>query len=260
MLSSVTDIWTIAFAADCQFGHGDSSKADIISNKKNTVKVIQENKYNVVITAGDLTENGYDGKDSYFGLFRDKSQGKQLQKYIDDWERPIEQATEKYYATIGNHDHYVKWPYFYKPVLNHIKKKYKTTSNQEYMNIHNGIGFISCGMYPKNIDWLVANIILCIGLKYKCIIFFHCTLNTNEKGKTRVPYSDWWSDEEQELFYERIKPYKDMIIAIAYGHYHSSFFVDNWKGFLTICSGGSDLPVLKMQGNNLIDKEIVKTK
>ena len=79
--------WSLILSSDPQFGfHGETK---IHNLKKNDIFLIQKyaNKYKikVVITAGDLTEHGYNGKDPIFGFFNIKNQPNEFNAFLNEW-------------------------------------------------------------------------------------------------------------------------------------------------------------------------------
>ena len=116
--------WSIILSSDLHFGYLDYLKdVGIRLDKIDHVhKIIQmKDEYNVqmVITAGDLTENGLDGRSI---LCWRKNTHDELTPMIDKWVTPLENAGIDVLLTIGNHDTYTGQPYVYKPVFEYIKK------------------------------------------------------------------------------------------------------------------------------------------
>uniref|UniRef100_A0A6C0B3W0 Calcineurin-like phosphoesterase domain-containing protein n=1 Tax=viral metagenome TaxID=1070528 RepID=A0A6C0B3W0_9ZZZZ len=247
--------WSIILSSDLHFGYLDYLKdVGIRLDKIDHVhKIIQmKDEYNVqmVITAGDLTENGLDGRSI---LCWRKNTHDELTPMIDKWVTPLENAGIDVLLTIGNHDTYTGQPYVYKPVFEYIKKKYNATCYPLVYMEHSGcytqktnnILFISLGIYPKNLKFLKKN--LPKDKNDAIIIFYH--YNTVDEA-----YSDWWSDEEKEKFYEVIKDYN--ILAIINGHIHLSY-KKKWKGFTMLNGGGSKLIRMNMEDNKYISEDFI---
>ena len=117
--------WSIILSSDLHFGSLKSvSGVDIRKDKKDQVQQIinmkDEHNVQMVISAGDLTEYGTDGKS--FLCWR-KNKEDELNPMIKNWVEPIEKSGIDVLLTIGNHDTYTGHPYFYKPVFKYIKKK-----------------------------------------------------------------------------------------------------------------------------------------
>ncbi len=248
--------WSIVLSSDLHFGSLKSvSGIDIRKDKKDQVKQIIEMKdeHNVqmVISAGDLTEHGVDGK-SFFCCRKNTED--QLNPMIKKWVEPIENAGIDVLLTIGNHDTYTGHPYFYKPVFQYIKKKHNATCypwiwmkySGCYTYTRNNILFISLGVYPKYLKFLRKH--LPKDRNYPIIIFYH--YNTVDKEA----YSDWWNDKEKEQFYQVIKDYN--ILAIINGHIHATY-EKKWKNFTMLNAGGSKLIRMNMENDKFIDVNFI---
>ena len=247
--------WSIVLSSDLHFGLIDSlGEVSIRPDKKDHVQKIIDMKdecnVQVVITAGDLTENGVDGKS--FLCWR-RHTVDELTPMIENWVEPLEEAGIKVLMTIGNHDTYAGRPYVYKPVFEYIRKKYSATcypcikmaASGCYTYRFNNILFISLGVYPKNLKFLKKN--LPNDKNYPTIIFYH--YNTVDE-----PHSDWWSNTEKMQFYDVIKGFN--ILAIINGHIHTSY-EKTWKGFTVLNGAGSKLLRMNMKGDKYIDADFI---
>lgn len=244
--------WSIILSSDLHFGSLKSvSGVDIRKDKKDQVQQIinmkDEHNIQMVISAGDLTEYGTDGK-SFFCCRKNTED--QLNPMIKNWVEPIEKSGIDVLLTIGNHDTYTGHPYFYKPVFQYIKKKHNATCypwiwmkySGCYTYTRNNILFISLGVYPKYLKFLRKH--LPKDKNYPIIIFYH--YNTVDKEA----YSDWWNDKEKEQFYQVIKDYN--ILAIINGHIHATY-EKKWKNFTMLNAGGSKLIRMNMENDKFID-------
>jgi len=216
--------------------HGQ--RAMIRPDKKNDVlKIIRLcNQYSieVVLTAGDLTNTGL-GRHCVLDKFtcccypqsKLKHQGDEVKAYIEDFVETIEKdSCGIVYSCLGNHDVFTRWPYLYHPMTDFVIGRH---GNEMYDFVKGGVHFICCSVYPDQmiIEWL--KLILKKNIFGK-VIFFHY----NIQGQ----WSDWWSDDEKEIFYNTIKESK--IYAICVGHGHSSH-VKYWK----------DIPVIRGAGESV---------
>ena len=248
--------WSIILSSDLHFGlHKSVSDIDIRKDKKYQVEQIinmkDEHNVQIVISAGDLTEHGTDGKSF---LCCRKHKNDELTPMIKNWVEPIEKSGIYVLLTIGNHDTYTGHPYIYKPVFQYIKKKHNATCYPMFwMNYsgcytysHNNILFISLGIYPKHLKFLRKH--LPKDKNYPIIIFYH--YNTVDKEA----YSDWWNDKEKEQFYQVIKDYN--ILAIINGHIHSTY-EKKWKDFTMLNAGGSKLIRMNMENDKFIDVNFI---
>ena len=247
--------WSIVLSSDLHFGYIDSVgdvsiRLDKIDHVQKIIGMKDEFNVQMVISAGDLTENGLDGKRI---LCWRKNTYDEVSPMINNWVTPIEKAGIDVLLTIGNHDTYTGQPYIHKPVFGYIKRKYNATChpiiNMEHSGCYtkrkNNILFISLGVYPKNLKFLKKN--LPRDNNDPVIIFYHYN-TVNEQ------YSDWWTDEEKENFYQVIKDYN--ILAIINGHIHLSYKKE-WKGFTMLNGGGSRLVRMNMEGDKYINEDFI---
>jgi len=184
--------------------------------KRNEPRSIALADAEFVIVTGDLTENGFDG--SLLCCIEYGGDDYQLQRFKLKFIRPIERSGKSIYLCPGNHDLGYWWSP-YKPVMHYIRKRHKST---QYAFERNGLRFICCGIYPKDLKWLKKQ----MRQDQPHVIFFHYNLI----GK----WSDWWSEKEKTAFAKVIEPYH--IVAILVGHSHISE-IQNWRGYRVILSG-----------------------
>lgn len=202
-------------------------KADNLGIIKN-LKSAPRTNIQAVICAGDLTEYGADG--SSFLCYQYGGDEPQVQALQQQWIEPIESAGIPVYLCAGNHDEYVPWPYFYKPVHKLIKRKHGDLMYSFDIAGNAGINFVCLGKYPdkKALEFLRD---AASKTRPNCI-FFHYNLTG--------PYSDWWTEEEKNAFYNEISKYE--ILAIIVGHHHISHDT-NWRGYRVISGSGSSVAV-----------------
>jgi 3',5'-cyclic AMP phosphodiesterase CpdA len=236
--------WTIIVASDLHFG-----KQSIRETKQDQITDIlfYKNMLNIemVITAGDLTDDGTDGI-GFCGLRKKTTD--QLSPLIKQWVEPLEKAGIINLLTLGNHDTYTGHPYIYKPVFRYIQKRHDATyyplvsmyKSGYYKYEKHGIVFLSLGIYPKYISWIKENLVT----DKPMILFYHYNTITSEQ------YSDWWSLKEKDEFYELIKEYTN-ILCIINGHIHSSSYDKIWNGFKMINGGGNKMIRLNMKDDSL---------
>ena len=243
--------WGIIVSSDVQFG--DQKIRNYKHYQLDRIILLKEEKnIEMVITAGDLTRHGTDGK-TFCGI-RKKTED-QLTPLKKEWVEPLQKAGIKTLITIGNHDKYTGFPYFYKPVFKYVKEQHNATYYPRfcsefsgyYTYEYNGILFISCGIYPKYLRWIEKRL-----TKNKpMIIFYH--YNTIE-GEA---FSDWWPKKDKDNFYNLIKDYKNNILCLINGHLHSTYDRE-WRGIRMINGGGSPMILLNMEDDKIKDVEIIK--
>ena len=213
-------------------------KHEIISTKTNNVNKIitlaQKEKINALICPGDLTDNGWDG--AHFTCWKYGGDYDQLTPYKEQYEKPISKHIP-IYECAGNHDYYVPPPHIHHGVLDYIKSKH---GGLRYSFDIDKLHFIALDRYPDKdgMNFLKDDI-----KKHKdkdIIIFFHYNLTG--------PYSEWWSEDEKEKFYEVIKYYK--VKALLVGHLHSSM-LSEWKGYKVILAGGPKIAKCIYDGENV---------
>jgi hypothetical protein len=204
--------------------------------KKNLIDI------DFVLCTGDLTGLGTDGLQI---LCWKNGEHNQLKVFLDDYYYNLQNNGYKVYCCPGNHDTYVNWPYYWKPVFHWLKKTYGATYNPfithynsgYYKFEHKGILIMSLGIYPYNLNWIRNN--LPKDKKKPIILFWH--YNTIDAE----PFSNWWSKEEKDKFYEIIKDYN--ILLIANGHWHGSGWGE-WNGIKIIRGSGYNKALIKITG------------
>lgn len=208
---------TFLLDSDLHFKYGIIEYKSDHVNK--IIEQVSKEKIDALICAGDLTNNGWDG--SHILCWKYGGEYDQLSPLKEQFVEPLEKHLPVYLCH-GNHDKYVPRPYIHHGVLNYIKKRH---GGLMYSFDINDIHFVCLGMYPdkKALEYLKKDMEK--NLDKNVVIFFHFNL----VGQ----YSDWWSDEEKENFYNVIKNYK--IVALLVGHIHISK-IYNWKGYPVIVS------------------------
>lgn len=246
--------WSLLLISDLHFEKQMDGSIGMRNPKRFNLETIkslqQDNGLEVVVSAGDLTNHGFNGA-SLCGLFQ-KDNVDEFGGFIEKFVNPLESMGLNLLLCGGNHDTYVKWPYKSKPVLQYIQKKYSSTysyfdfykSNCYKREIH-GIDFISMGIYPKNLKWLRKN--LPKDFTKPVIIFFHFNFIQEE------PYSNWWDILEKLQFHSTIKKYN--IIGILHGHVHSTS-VKKWES-IPVFNGSSPSGSLLIEFD---DSKIINTK
>jgi len=253
--------WYFIFDGDPQIGleKDNNGYPKIRANKENIGEKL--NKYSndnnikidFVICAGDLTQGGKDAKKI---LFYKNGEYNELGIFIDKYYNNIKNNGYNVYCCPGNHDTYVSFPYFWKPVFKFLKDKYDATyglgiftnwKNYGYYKFeHNGVLFMSLGVYPYNLSWIRKN--LPKDNTKPIIIFYHYNTIIGE------PYSDWWSNEEKNNFYNIIKEFN--ILMIINGHLHSSQ-KDIWNGIPIVKGSGKELGLVKIKDNKISEIKFI---
>ena len=211
----------IAFS-DTHIGHrGEEGKNVEVEKLKLLDPMIKEmqNDENIklALIVGDLVDHGWaDPRFSCCGCcnFINEWQGFQ-QKWIIPLISQI--GTSNIYLCAGNHEKILDYRKIYcKSAYKKVKKStlgmYKSSNDINYYFEREGVFFICCGIYPDfDICLWLDELLLWIGQR-PVIIFFHY----NIKGK----YSEFWTDNEKQTFYDLIQKYN--IKAIINGHIHKS--------------------------------------
>jgi len=231
--------WYFVCDSDVQYKIHNNGKISPISdnkiNKINTIIDLQKqfgSKLDLVLHTGDLINLGDDMKS--FDVFK--------KEYV----KVIETNNLKLLMCPGNHDSYIKYFPYCKPVFKYLKNKYNCKYNLImdwnkaccYKVKHNGIYFISMGIYPKNLVWLTNNL---PNKDEPIIIFYHYNTADN-------PFSDWWTNTEKENFYNTIKNHN--ILLIVDGHWHQSG-KNEWKGIPEVRGAGSKVALVKVINNTI---------
>ena len=214
----------IKFLVDSDLHFRRNIRNDKLDHVKKITNLCNQEKINALICPGDLTNNGWNGKHIlcwYYGGKEDQLTPLKKQ-YVDILSQKL-----PVYLCGGNHDYYVPWPYITHPVINYIKERHGAKYYSfDIQTLH----FICLDRYPDKygIKFLQKDL-----EKYKdrdIIIIFHYNLIG--------PYSNWWKENEKEIFYNTIKNHN--IIALIVGHWHTSR-VDEWKGYKVIYGAGSKI-------------------
>lgn len=224
-------LWNFACESDLHFDQAGTCL------KPNSVQKIitfnKTNKLDFVVCPGDLTDTGADGGCCSKSL-------NELAEFVDQYVSPLEANGIPVKATVGNHD-FNKGRYPCAGIVKYIQRKYDATyswSNYDmsgcYTYTHNGVQFISLGVYPKNLKWLSE--VLPSDKQAPLIIYYHYNPDKNE------PFGDWWTDEEKLAFYTIIKDYN--VLLIINGHWHTTR-VTMWNNFKIIHCAGNPV-VIKM--------------
>jgi Icc-related predicted phosphoesterase len=212
-------------------------------------------KFDFIINTGDLCSHGYDNKCIFPLCCIKNGDVDEFSAFIDNYYRPLFNEGIKVYFTAGNHDTYVQWPYYKKPVFKFIKEVHGATyymfswkKSGCYSFCYNDVFFINMGVYPKNLSWLKKELEE-VNKETPIVFIFHYVIADN------VPYNDWWSNDEKEGFYNVIKDYN--VILICNGHDHESR-KDYWKDIPCIIgSGDRTFNLLKFNKTNFIDNEVI---
>ena len=209
-----------SFILDSDLQYGKEGKVGPIFGKEDNLDLILENDHDVdfVILAGDLTENGYNGKS--FCCYNYGGNTKQLQAFQENYLDPLEQENIVVRLCPGNHDR-GRFPYFYQPVFSLLREKY---GDIRYRFEYQHFNFICPGIYPNDIPWLEKQ----LNGDLPNIIFFHYNLEG--------PFSDWWTEKEKDDFYKTIQDYK--IAGILVGHHHISK-ESSWNDIKTVSAAGN---------------------
>lgn len=209
--------------SDLHFSADDDDDITPMSYKNNNATKVIEAKPDLVLVAGDMTNNGSDG--SKFMCIPISGPEKQLQGYLTQYVEPITANGIQVYSCLGNHDNWTYPPYVYKAIVKYIKKKH---GGIYYNFIHKGVQFICLNIYPDS-----------AGLKYfkkvadatlPIVLFFHYNLEGEMSG--------WWTDEEKEAFKNTISGYS--IKLIVTGHLHEAH-EGIWNGYSYIICGGAGI-------------------
>lgn len=195
------------------------------------INLCETNDITAVITAGDLTDHGYDNKNSCL-CCRPNGEHDETSGFIEQYYKPIKNINNNLLLCAGNHDTYTTFPYR-KPIFNFIKREY---GDLYYSKIINGVLFCCCHIYPtRDIrNWLDNQ------LKQNdkpTVIFFHYNL-TGE-------YSDWFPENDKNEFLTVINKYKNNIMCILTGHWHTSN-QSNWNGFKTFIASSFETGLITL--------------
>ena len=229
--------WSIAVTSDLHYGRPEVRRyKDYQLEKIKSLK--NEKNIEMTINAGDLTNQG---------------KKEELDLLKNEWIKPLEEEEIKVLLTIGNHDRGKSK--FCRPLFDYIKNRHNATKfccpfgdySGCYTCKHNGILFISCGIYPKNRCWLKNK----LKKGQPTIIFYH--YNTREEEK----FSNWWSSKSKRKFHDIVKDYKNEILCIINGHIHSSYDRE-WNGFRMINGGSGSMPLITIEDKKIKSLEFIK--
>lgn len=194
-------MFTFILDSDIHYGKRENN-GPRTSKQRNSEYISEELDVDFAIVAGDLTENGYDGKRCC--CFKYGGFSNQLKALKEQYIEPIEYVGIPAKLCVGNHDR-GRPPYIYQPVFRYVKKRH---GDIQYSFDHKNVRFICCGLYPKDTKWLKKQ----LKSNQANIIYFHYNLEG--------AWSDWWTEKEKNKFYKTIKGYP--IAAILVGHQHSN--------------------------------------
>jgi calcineurin-like phosphoesterase family protein len=270
----------IYLVSDLHFGNSNESAVNIKVNqciskiKDNIILHDNINIFNdeyIIIIAGDLTDHGYDGKETCKCLFKCFTSNSFFTgggninelnlfktKFIEplkniknnlhtDFDTPI-----KIFCGHGNHDLY-NGAYKY-PVLDYIKKEYSRCEKINYyfeFGSNKNIICFMCGLYPDDIicDWItkISNEKKFEITKSPVLICFHYPIKSN-----------WWEDREKDKFMHTIKNIN--VIGVLTGHDHISrinTFIGEKNNFKEYNGSGEKIIHLGFKYNDLIMEEMI---
>jgi 3',5'-cyclic AMP phosphodiesterase CpdA len=231
--------------SDLHFKDGQirKSKTDHVET---ILSIVPEYEVDAIICAGDLTDSGYDGKHLCCWHYGGKDdQVSPLVKFVNAIEH-----TAPVYLCMGNHDNYVPWPYVHKGVRKLIIDRHgslryswdleKIGSDGNQVMYH----FICLDVYPnsKSIKFLKKD--LAKNSDKIIIIYFHYCLTGG--------FSDWWTDNEKNTFYDTIKDYNIRLIIV--GHRHQNW-LDKWNGIDVVSGAGAKVVLCTLDGENTSIKQ-----
>lgn len=228
--------------------HFEFTSGNIVSRKGNAVYrlLLLQQSYHIdfLLSVGDAICHGADG--SQISLCGTDQYGNEYQAFLDNYINQIEKMGIDVKLCIGNHD-INKWKYPNVSLLKYIRDKhngtyswFKTDESGYYRFMHKGYVFMCLGLYPKNVDWLKKN--LPIDNATPIIIYFHYNTDPND------PWSDWWTEEEKNKFYNAIAEYN--VKLIINGHMHTTKH-GIWNGIpYIVCADGPNL--IEVNNTNVV--------
>lgn len=204
---------------DPQFGRDHPRKAR--GYKRYTVRKLKNIKESLdfVIIAGDLTEDGHRHSSTKWKCFGGVDH-EQYDDFVTGYLTPIESLGVEVKLCHGNHDG--------RKEKELIRKRH---GNTYYFFCHKGVVFVCMGEKPSQLDWLRN--LLNDYKGYPFILYFHYNLEGS--------FSDFWSSEEKEAFFNVIKDAS--LLMIITGHIHSSV-CGEWRGIPTLSAAGSKLALI----------------
>jgi len=193
------------------------------------------------LCVGDLTDNGHSGP-TMCGM---QQRYDELVAFEELYERPVQWAGFRMYATIGNHD--VPNDQLCKGVINHVAKKYGASrslldpwSSGCYAFDHKGVRFIVLGIWPQKLDWLRRQ--LPVDHSAPVVLVHHYNINPMEYG------ANFWTDEAKDAYHAVIKSHN--VVLICTGHNHTTT-IGLWRNIPTVRGSGNKLAVVEMDGGRL---------
>lgn len=223
-------------------------KADGIRFDKadHLAKLRQLSDIDAIICAGDLTNNGFDGKRflcwPYGGS---EDQLSPMAQHIDEL-----QTIAPTYVSMGNHDNYVPWPYIHKGVRDYVVERHGGLRYSWEIKRADHAGtlmifrFICLDLYPDSAGLRYLEAELKANPNKMIVLYFHY----NVEGA----WSDWWSDAEKKAFLEAIEPHRRRIKLIICGHRHANYHIV-WNGYDVVSGAGSRLMVCTISKRNPAD-------
>ena len=188
-----------------------------------------------VVVAGDLTDNGYDGKrdcSCLASMCGTPVVEDQLAEYIARFDAPLHAAGKHVYAVPGNTDNVVRrWRH---PVTDFIRSRHGDT---HYIVLREGIALVFCDVYPdaKVLAWFARELAHKPTLRnMPFAFFFHYNIHDASFGSGQV---DDWTSLEKLAFRDAIKSLR--VLGIFVGHLHATYAY-KWNQHDVYCTGGND--------------------
>lgn len=219
--------------SDLHFGSSENNgiRPDKMQDRSKIIDLASDPRHQArfVVVPGDLTNNGGDGKYIDFGCYKWYYGGREDQAgaFRKQWVEPLSRHLPVYFGA-GNHDTYVPWPYFHKPIFNYVRKQFG--SLRYSFQPEPRVNFICLHIYPDADGIKFLRKELADKPTHDHIIFFHYNF--------RGPLSGWWSQEEKEIFWQTIRDHN--IVGLLVGHHHVSEKYE-WHGIPVIKAAGSSL-------------------
>lgn len=231
--------WTFAIDGDLHYD-AVSEPGVVNCRKPNSVAKLVASKPEFVICPGDMLCSAADGSAGLFECWDacKKPRPNEFTPFVDMYLKPLAGHGIKAYLCPGNHDFSRMYPSY--RMLKYIRDTHGATYTSDsetsgcYSFQHRGIGFIVCGVYPKDVSWLKAEL-----KKYHVDmpLWFVWHYNTD----VTQPYSDWWTIMERGLFLDAIKG--RVVLGIINGHLHVNAHT-KWMDIPVILGSGDDKMVL----------------
>jgi len=214
-------------------------------NKVNAINSVLKENVDFVLYPGDLTTRGFNKvlfnwfvqKLIYNDFIRPNNSYKwddQLNRFINQFIKPLENKNIKTFCIRGNHDTYTGPIH---PVKNWIKKKYGGLNYK--VNLHDKLDLICIDIYPnkKNCDWLKKQ----LDITKNIIIMFHYP------PKGSFSNEPWWTDNEKKYFYNIISNYKIKLLCIGHLHFSEQY---QWNNIQVINGGGYKVGIVEVNLNS----------